>query len=110
MLGIMEGNQHVNDILRPGDVFIFDRGFRDCLSTMNELGYIVKMPEFVKKSEPHQQLTNEQANISRLTTKTRYVVETRNGHLKTIWPIFGRIWPTKGLLHLHRDLRIAAAC
>lgn len=109
MLDIVRRNEGVIGMFRPGDVFIFDRGFRDCTSAINEMGYIVKMPEFVKKSEPHQQLSNEQANKSRLVTKTRYVVETRNGHIKTIWPIFATIWPTTCLLHIYRDLRIAAA-
>lgn len=51
----------------------------------------------------------EQANRSRLVTKTRYVVEAQNGHLKTVWPIFAEEWATLSLNHLGVDLRIAAA-
>lgn len=109
MLEIMQRNQYVNGILRQGDVFILDRGFRDCKQELNEMGYIVKMPEFVKKNEPNQQLSTDQANKSRLVTKTRYVVEARNGNIKTIWPIFARPWSTLSLIHVGRDLRIAAA-
>lgn len=96
-------------MLREGDVFIFDRGFRDCLADLEGRGYVTKTPEFVLKKQPNGQLTTAQANRSRLVTKTRFVVETRNGHLKTVWPIFNRIWPTMHVPHLMLDLRIAAA-
>lgn len=81
----------VTQELRPGDIFIFDRGFRDCLPDMEAKGYVTETPEFVLKTQRSQQLTTEQANRSRLVTKTRYVVEVQNGHLKTVWPIFAEM-------------------
>lgn len=95
--------------LQPGDVFIFDRGFRDCLEHLQANGYVTKTPEFVLKSQPRQQLITDQANRSRLVTKTRYVVEAQNGHLKTVWPYFAKTWPTLCVSELGVDLRIAAA-
>lgn len=109
MLEIMQGNRDLSGTLRPGDLFIFDRGFRDCLQKLSEMGYSAKTPEFVRKNEPNQQLLTDQANRSRLITKTRYVVEARNGNIKTIWPIFAKTWSTLCVDHLGRDLRIAAA-
>lgn len=99
----------VKQELRPGDIFIFDRGFRDCLPYMEANDFVTKTLEFVLKTQPRQQLTTEQANRSRLVTKTRYVVEVQNGHLKTVWPIFAEMWPTIALKHRGEDLRNAAA-
>lgn len=102
-------NLEVKNALQQDDVFIFDRGFRDCLEHIEENGYVTKMPEFVLRSQPRQQLTTEQANTSRLVTKIRYVVEAQNGHLKTVWSIFAKVWPTLCVHTLNNDLRIAAA-
>lgn len=99
----------VQEIIKKDDVFIFDRGFRDCLEEMRQMEYVVKTPEFIKKSNPTHQLTTYQANLSRLITKNRFVVEARNGHFKTIFPIFDQRWKTVCIHTLGADLRIAAA-
>lgn len=106
---IIEKVPEVKQIIEPGDVFIFDRGFRDCREEMVQAGYVIKMPEFIKKNHPRQQLTTDQANKSRLVTKTRFVVEARNGHIKKIFPVFDQRWKTLCIKTLGEDLRIAAA-
>lgn len=44
-----------------------------------------------------------------MTTKCRWVVESRNSHLKNIWGIFSHVWNSREVLHLNDDIRIAAA-
>lgn len=109
MQAILEKNTSVTEMMRPGDVFLLDRGFRDCLEDLEDFQYIGKTPHFIQKDHPTQQLTKEQANLSRLITKNRFVVEARNGHMKQIFPIFNEQWSTLNVKHLRKDLRIAAA-
>lgn len=108
MRQILECNPEVTETLRQNDVFIFDRGFRDCLEEIKRMGYVTKTPEFIQRNESTQ-LTTEQGNRSRIVTKTRFVVESRNGHLKNIFTMFAHQWPTICVNSLREDLRIAAA-
>ncbi|XP_031633607.1 uncharacterized protein LOC116347228 isoform X2 [Contarinia nasturtii] len=66
------------------------------------------MPEFVDKKILGQ-LTTIQANSSRMVTACRFAVETRNGHMKTIWQLFDRTWITYDLPHAMTDYRIGAS-
>lgn len=106
---IFERNNDVQQIFQPGDSFILDRGFRDVKPMLDGLGYKVYMPDFILRKDPKGQLPTEKANKSRLVTKCRWVVEARNGHLKSVWAIFGKRWTTKYLRYLTDDMRIAAA-
>ncbi|XP_071581765.1 uncharacterized protein [Temnothorax nylanderi] len=63
-------------ILREGDTFILDRGFRDVTSLLEEKGYKVLMPVLKGK---RNQLTTAESNQSRLVTKIRWVVEAVHG-------------------------------
>lgn len=54
--------------LKPGDVFIVDRGFRDCLDTLQEMGFETEMPAFLAKGNQH---STQEANESRLVTAVR---------------------------------------
>lgn len=103
---ILRDYPEVNNVLQLSDIFIVDRGFRDSYKILQSSSFEMKMPNFA--DEIGGQLTNKQANDSRLVTKLRWVVEARNGHLKKIWPFFARQWPTQQLLHLKDDIRIAA--
>lgn len=80
---MMNKHETVFNQLAENDVIILDRGFRDCQDVLKQKGFIIKMPEFVKAGS--SQLTTKEANYSRLVTKCRFIVETRNGHLKQIW-------------------------
>lgn len=94
--------------LLPGDVFLLDRGFRDCEEHLKSLGYQVKMPEFIQKVDKCSQLTTEQANRSRLVTANRFTIESRNGNMKTIWKVFDTRWSAYDQRHLMDDYRIGA--
>lgn len=94
--------------LLPGDVFLLDRGFRDCEEHLKSLGYQVKMPEFIQKVDKSSQLTTEQANRSRLVTANRFAIESRNGNMKMIWKVFDTRWSAYDQRHLMDDYRIGA--
>ena len=49
------------------DVFVVDRGFRDSLDVLKELGIRAEMPRLLSKGE--KQMTSLDANASRLVTK-----------------------------------------
>ena len=61
---------NIDDIkhwVNENDVFIVDRGFRDALPLLEEIGIKGEMPKFLKKGE--KQMSTEDANLSRLVTK-----------------------------------------
>lgn len=81
----------VFSILEAGDVCLVDRGFRDCAQILRNKELDVRMPEMIRKNPDgtmKKQLSVQQANNSRCVTKCRYVVETRNGHMKCVWRFF----------------------
>lgn len=100
-------NSNAFDHLAPGDVFLVDRGFRDCVEFLEEKGFNVQKPVSMAKNQ--KQLSTMEANKSRLVTANRYGVETRNGHFKTIFKIFQKEWNNITLPHLMADFRICAA-
>lgn len=63
-------------LLKEGDVFIVDRGFRDIKQYLESEGFIVLMPALKGK---RKQLTTAEANESRFVTKLRWVVEAVHG-------------------------------
>jgi hypothetical protein len=65
---IMRTNREdVLDWVEEDDVFIVDRGFRDSMTYLEELGIKAVMPAFMKKGE--KQMSTQDANTSRLVTK-----------------------------------------
>lgn len=67
---IMRSNlEDIRNWVEEDDVFIVDRGFRDSLTYLEELGIQVKMPSFMEKGE--KQLSTDAANTSRLVTKVK---------------------------------------
>lgn len=96
-------------MLRPGDVLILDRGFRDCKEYFEAKGIIVYMPFFLDRSKKNNQLSTNEANRTRFVTAVRFVVEVRNGHMKTIWKIFNMEWNSLWLPHLMVDFQICAS-
>ena len=53
--------------VQEDDIFVVDRGFRDSLSLLEDLGITAQMPKFMSRGE--KQLSTEDANMSRLVTK-----------------------------------------
>lgn len=102
-------SDEIMSILKRDDVVLVDRGFRDCKQLFESNGLVVKMPEFVQKDDGTGQLTTLKANKSRLVTASRFVVESRNGNIKTIWHVFDTRWSAFDLVHLIDDYRIGAA-
>ena len=66
----------LRSILKKGDIFILDRGFRDVKKFLENEGYQVLMPA-LKGNRP--QLTTQESNESRLITKLRWVIEAVHG-------------------------------
>lgn len=71
---------------RDQDIFIIDRGYRDAIPTLERLGINIEMPSLLAQGQ--RQLTTEEANSSRIVTKSRWVVEARNGQMKSIFKFF----------------------
>ena len=68
------------------DIIIVDRGYRDAIPLFEPLGITWKMPALLNQYE--RELTTEDANESRLVTKSRWAVYARKGHLISIFKIF----------------------
>jgi len=62
--------------LKPGDILIVDRGFRDVVAILEALGWIVLMPALKGN---RKQLTTVESNESRRVTKMRSPVEAIHG-------------------------------
>ncbi|XP_048768744.2 uncharacterized protein LOC125662931 [Ostrea edulis] len=88
------------------DVFVVDRGFRDSLDYLEELGIKAQMPSFMAHGD--RQMSTESANISRLVTKIRWVVESANGRIKQ-WRYLGKILPTSQVPYIGDFVRIVCA-
>lgn len=70
---IMRSNlEDIRNWVEEDDVFIVDRGFRDSLTYLEELGIQVKMPSFMEKGE--KQLSTDAANTSRLVRKVKKTI------------------------------------
>jgi len=65
-----------------GDIFIVDRGYSDALPFLENLGINYKMLALLQQGQ--RQLNTDEANDSRLITKTRWIIEARNGHIKSV--------------------------
>ncbi|CAH2100547.1 unnamed protein product [Euphydryas editha] len=96
-----------NDFYKENDVFILDRGFRDCMDSLHEKGYIGHMPE--SKEDGKSQLSTLEANKSRCVTINRWIVEAVNGRFKRDFKIFRHEYFNCGCRHLMTDFKIAAA-
>lgn len=97
------------DNLIAGDIVLLDRGFRDCVHLLKSQGFDVRIPALLQRSQNKKQLTTQEANRSRFVTANRYGVETRNGHIKTMFKIFQHEWNPLTLPHLMTDFRICAS-
>lgn len=105
---ILQSDDEINNILQDGDTMVLDRGFRDSQKVLSDRNLKVEMPAFTNTKNKNAVLTATQANASRKVTKIRFVVETRNGNMKTVWKMFDKVWRTEDLIHLMDDFRICA--
>ncbi len=104
---IFKTSNDLRDILKPDDIFVVDRGFRDCVQELKKLYNInVRMPELLKKGK--KQFDTIEANQSRLITKIRWTVEVINTFLKNSFKALKEV-SNQSLPHTHDDYRIAGA-
>lgn len=85
---IYNNKEEILDWLKPNDILVVDRGFRDALDDLHKFGYETKMPCFLGKN--NTQFTTEEANQTRFVTKIRWVVESANGRIKQ-WRFFDKV-------------------
>lgn len=97
----------IDQWFQVGDVFLMDRGYRDSVPYLQNKGMHCKMPAVLERGQ--RQLSTEAANESRIITKSRWIVEARNGHLKSIFKFFDGLLPMAHIIHLNDFLKIAGA-
>ena len=102
----VSNSEDINSWLKPNDVFIVDRGFRDAVTFLEERGLKVHMPAFLPKGQ--KQHTVEEANLSRLVTKVRWVVESVNGRAKQ-WKMLDKVVPNILVPNIGDFVRIVCA-
>ncbi|XP_056002877.1 uncharacterized protein LOC130049408 isoform X1 [Ostrea edulis] len=101
---IMRSNiEDIRNWVNENDIFVVDRGFRDSLDYLQEMGICAKMPTFLTKGE--KQMPTENANTSRLVSKIRWVVESANARIKQ-WRYFGHILPSSQIPYIGDFVRI----
>lgn len=104
---ILDNEKWFTDLLRPGDIFILDRGFRDVKKKLEDLGFKVFMPAF--KDPKKKQLSTQDANLSRMVTKVRWTIEVVHGDLKQRYRYLDGVIQNKSLSKVKNYFRIAAA-
>jgi hypothetical protein len=67
--------QDIKNWIQNDDIFIVDRGFRDSIQLLEDLGIQAQMPSFISKGQT--QMTTEEANTSRLVTKVNKNIKTK---------------------------------
>ncbi|OWF49584.1 uncharacterized protein LOC110451517 isoform X2 [Mizuhopecten yessoensis] len=98
--------EDIKNWVEENDIFIVDRGFRDSLELLEDLGIKAEMPCFMQKGQ--KQMTTQDANASRLVTKVRWVVESANGQIKR-WKYMDHVLPTNQVPYIGDHVRIICA-
>ena len=105
---ILKCNKDLRKLLGQNDHIILDRGFRNVIDTLkNNYKLITHMPTC--KTGTQEQLSTLEANESRLTTRTRWIVESINSKLKNQFRANGKVQSNLSMSHAIDDWRIAAA-
>lgn len=88
-------------------VLIVDRGYRDATEWFEKLGITRLMPALLAHGT--KQFTTEEANRSRIITRSGWIVEARNGHLTTIFKFLKNATQIRHAVNLHDFYLIAGA-
>ncbi|CAC5369412.1 unnamed protein product [Mytilus coruscus] len=96
----------IKSFVNDKDIFVVDRGFRDSITLLEELGIKAAMPTFMKKGE--KQMSDTDANTSRMVTKIRWVVESANARIKN-FKYLDRVLPTNQVPFIGDYIRIVCA-
>lgn len=78
-------------MFKENDAFVVDRGFRDAVDFLEEAGFHVKIPCYLPKGA--KQHSTEEANMSRLITKVRWVIESVIKRIKQ-WKMLNKVIPS----------------
>ncbi|XP_066595448.1 uncharacterized protein [Prorops nasuta] len=105
MKEVIDDSNGLSLLLKPGDVFVVDRGFRDVKEYLEEKGYQVLMPSFKGK---RNQLTTAESNSSRFVTKIRWTVESTHGMLKQKYRLLDQKFDNKMLPRISSLYKIAS--
>lgn len=97
----------IRNWFQENDIFVVDRGYRDAIPMLRQLGIDHRIPSNVRAGE--LQLSVEEANTNRLITKTRWIVEARNGHFKSIFNFFSEVISVHHAVHLGEFYKICGA-
>ena len=92
---MMNNPEGVTDWLKPNDVLIVDRGFRDCLPLLNRFGCKTHILAFLSKIE--KQFTANEVNQTRLNYRDILGSRSAHGRIK-IWHCFDRVLPNSMIL------------
>ena len=101
--------KNIDDIktwLKDDDILVVDRGFRDCLDFLQQLGLKTEMPHFLPKGR--KQHTTPESNSSRFVTKIRWVIESVNGRIKQ-WRALEQVVPNSQIPWIGDNVRIVSA-
>ncbi|CAF1059620.1 unnamed protein product [Rotaria sordida] len=99
-------NDNLSVICEPGDTQIVDRSFRNVAGVFEQLGFAFKMPGFLKTGA--KQLDSDQANDTRMITKTKWVIESFHSQFRT-WRFFFERISQDFLLNIDILVRTLAA-
>ena len=104
---IMKNNiEQIRNWVHKDDVFVVDRGFRDSVELLEDLGIQTEMPAFLSKGE--KQHNTMEANSSRFVTKIRWVVESANSRIKQ-WKYLDKTLPNSQIPFIEDDIKIVCA-
>lgn len=78
-------------MFKENDAFVVDRGFRDAVDFLEETRFHLKMPCYLPKGA--KQHSTEEANMSRLITKVRWVIESVIKRIKQ-WKMLNKVIPS----------------
>lgn len=102
---IMDEPGTIFDILQPRDVLVVDRGFKDVIPILKSRGFVIHVPKGTKANH----LLRADANESRFATKTRFVVEVRNSHIKKKWKHLSGTKIHQFIPYLKKDFEVCTA-
>lgn len=102
----VNNSESINNWIKPDDILIVDRGFRDSIEFLNNLGIQSEMPFFLPKKQKQHSTT--EANTSRLVTSIRWVVESANGRIKQ-WKSLDNVVPNSQIPFIGANVKIVCA-
>jgi len=97
--------QGIRAWFQQDDIVLVDRGYRNVTDFLEGIGIRYKMTALLQQGQ--RQLTTEEANESHLVTKSKWINEARNGHMKSIFKFFDHTVPFTHIMNLQNYYLIA---